>query len=82
MKIFQKITGLRTSTLKLLDALTIKFTEEGGRDTKVTLPLKEYMEYRQLKDAHSARKQVEADLETLFKTKITFTEKLKGKKNT
>ncbi|MBQ8691529.1 MAG: hypothetical protein IJ520_00170 [Synergistaceae bacterium] len=77
---FSEIIGLRTSTHKLLDALMIEFTETGGRDTEITLPLKKYMELRGLKNERSAREQVEADLETLFNAKITFTEKLRGKK--
>ena len=77
---FSEITGLRTSTHKLFNALMIEFTETGGKDTKITLPLKKYMELRCLKNERAARKQVEADLETLYKISISFKEKLKGQK--
>ena len=77
---FPEITGLRTSTHKLFNALMIEFTETGGKDTKITLPLKKYMELRGLTNELSARRQVEADLETLYRISISFKEKLKGKK--
>ncbi|MBR2209108.1 MAG: hypothetical protein IJ859_09920 [Synergistaceae bacterium] len=82
MKNFSEIVGFRTSTHKLLDSLLIEFTETGGKDTKITLPLKKFMELRGLKDEKTARKQVDEDLETLYNASISFTQKLKnGRKN-
>lgn len=78
---FSEITGLRTSTHKLLNALMMEFTETGAKDTKITLSLKKYMELRGLTNDLSARRQVEADLETLYSISISFKEKLKGKKS-
>lgn len=76
-----EITGLRTSTHKLFNALMIEFTETGGKDTRITLPLKKYMELRGLNNELSARRQVDEDLATLFSTSISFKEKLKEKKS-
>ena len=75
-----EITGLRTSTHQLFNALMIEFTETGAKSTRITLPLKKYMELRGLTNELSARRQVEADLETLYRISISFKEKLKGKK--
>ena len=73
---FPEITGLRTSTHKLFNALMIEFTETGGKDTKITLPLKKYMELRGLTNELSARRQVEADLETLYRNINIFLNKI------
>lgn len=82
MKNFSEIVGFRTSTHKLLDSLLIEFTETGGKDTRVTLLLKKFMELRGLKDEKTARKQVDEDLETLYNASISFTQKMKnGRKN-
>lgn len=70
--------GLKTSTYKLLDALTVVFTESGGKSTTVTLSLDEYMKKCGLKDKKEARKQVTADLEALFNMRLSFT----GRKKT
>lgn len=75
---FIKTSGLKTSTFQLLDALTETLTNSGGKSQTITIPLKEYMERRGLKDEKEARKQVKADLETLSNTTLTFTQKLKG----
>lgn len=75
---FQSIAGFKTSTHKLLDALTRKFTETGAKSPFVTLPLDEYMELRGISDKKEARKQVNADLLTMYNTDLEFTEKRRG----
>jgi hypothetical protein len=74
---FTKLTGFKTSTYQLLDALTVAFTETGAKNSVITLSLEEYMAKRGLKDKKEARKQVTDDLETLFNAKISFKEKRK-----
>lgn len=74
-----KLPGFRTTTSQLLDILIIKFTETGSKDKIIKLPLKEYMEIRGLKDAKQARKQINADLEVLYRSSISFTEKRRNK---
>lgn len=66
------LSGLKTSTYKLLDALTVVFTENGAKSTIVALPLDEYMYKCGLKDKKEARKQVNEDLEILFNLKLSF----------
>ena len=78
IKNFKEVAGLRTSTQKLLDALMIEFTETGAKDTRITLPLKKYMELRGLTSEKSARKHVEEDLETLYNISISGKQKLKN----
>lgn len=74
---FTKLTGFRTSTYQLLDALTVALTETGAKSPVVALSLEEYMKKRGLKDKKEARKQVTDDLETLFNATISFKEKRK-----
>ena len=74
---FTKLTGFKTSTYQLLDALTVALTETGAKSSVVALSLEEYMKKRGLKDKKEARKQVTDDLETLFNAKISFKEKRK-----
>lgn len=74
---FTKLTGFRTSTYQLLDALTVALTETGAKSPAVALSLEEYMKKRGLKDKKEARKQVTDDLETLFNATISFKEKRK-----
>jgi hypothetical protein len=64
--------GLRTSTYKLLDALTAKFTESGAKSPTVSLPLDEYMSMCGLRDRKEARRQAEEDLETLFNLRLSL----------
>lgn len=73
---FMKLSGFKTSTYQLLDALTVAFTETGAKNPTVALSLEEYIAKRGLKDKKEARKQVIDDLETLFNSKISF----KGKR--
>lgn len=72
---YSQLTGLKTSTYQLLDAITIALTESGAKSPVVTLPLDEYMKRRGLKDRKEARKQLAADLDVLLKTSLTWEEK-------
>lgn len=72
---YAQLTGLRTSTYQLLDALTISLTETGAKSPTVILSLSEYMKRRALKDRKEARKQIVADLNLLLQTNITWKEK-------
>lgn len=74
---FTELTGFKTSTYQLLDALTVALTETGAKSPVVALSLEEYMAKRGLKDKKEARKQATDDLETLFNSKISFKEKRK-----
>lgn len=76
---YDALTGLKTSTYKLLDALTTILTETGAKSPAVTMPLDDYMKLRGLRDRKEARKQVAEDLDTLYNTSISFKEKRKGK---
>lgn len=75
---YDKLTGIKTTTHQLLDALTVALTESGIKSQVVTMPLIEYMEKRGLKDIKEARKQVTEDLEILYNETISF--KGEGKK--
>jgi hypothetical protein len=74
---FTELTGFKTSTYQLLDALTVALTETGAKSPVIALSLEEYMAKRGLKDKKEARKQATDDLETLFNAKISFKEKRK-----
>ena len=74
---FTELTGFKTSTYQLLDALTVELTETGAKSPVVALSLEEYMAKRGLKDKKEARKQAIADLDTLFNATISFKEKRK-----
>ena len=78
---FNTLTELKTSTHKLLDAITVAFTESGAKSHIVTLSLEEYMNKCELKDRKEARKQALADLETLFNARISFKEKRKNEQD-
>jgi len=67
--------GLRTSAYRLLDALTVAFTENGASSPSITLSLDEYMNKLGLSDRKEARKQATIDLQTLLNIKISFKEK-------
>lgn len=80
---FSDTKGFKTSTLQLLDALTVSLTESGAKTPIVALPLEEYMAKRGLRDKKEARKQATADLDALFNATISFKEKRKkGKSKT
>ena len=78
---YAKSTGLRQSVYQLLDILLEVYTNSGGHSEMITIPLKDYMERRGLKDEKSARQQIKEDLNTLENIKMTFTQKLRGGKN-
>lgn len=76
---FETVNGLKTSTYKLLDAITEIFTASNSSSPIVQISLDDYMERCALKDRKEARKQAIADLETLRVAAITFKEKRRGK---
>lgn len=78
---YAQLTGLKTSTYQLLDAITIALTESGTKSPTVVLSVDDYMKRRGLKDRKEARKQLTADLDVLLKTSLTWEEK-RGKKTT
>lgn len=63
---------LKASTHRLLDAITVKFTESGAKSPTVHLPLKEYMALCGLTDEKEARNRVKEDLEALYSLTISF----------
>jgi len=80
---FSKVKWLRQSALQLLDIIIMDFTEKGAEDTdrEISIPLKNYMEMRGLKDEKEARKQIKEDLEALYNLKFEkFTQPIHGKK--
>ena len=62
--------GLTTSTHQLLDALICKATQTGLQSPIVTLPIKEYMEKRNLTNYKEARAQIIDDLDILSSIRI------------
>ncbi|MBR1485630.1 MAG: hypothetical protein IJ859_01455 [Synergistaceae bacterium] len=77
---FSKIKWLRQSALQLLDIIVINFTENGAKETEVSITLKTYMEMRGLKNKKEARKQITEDLEALYNLKFEkFTQLIHGK---
>lgn len=72
---YEQLTGLKTSTYQLLDAITIALTESGAKDPSVVISLGDYMKRRGLKDRKDARKQFTADLEVLLKSSLSWEEK-------
>ena len=71
---YDQLTGLKTSTHQLLDALVIDLTESGAKSTTVILSLSDYMKRRGLKDRKEARKQFTADLNVLLGASLTWEE--------
>ena len=69
---FESIGGLKPSTPRLLDAITVDLTERGAKSPTVSLSLAEYMDKCGLKDRKEARKQAKEDLETLFDARISY----------
>lgn len=76
---YTQLTGLKTSTYQLLDALTVALTESGAKSPTVVLPLSEYMSRRGLKDRKEAKAQAKADMEILRGASFSWEEK-RGKK--
>lgn len=60
------------SVFRLLDALTIQFTENGAKSSTVQLELARYMQLCGLIDKKETRKQVLKDLEVLFRFRLSF----------
>lgn len=72
IKEYSELTnGVRPSAKRLLDAL-IMTADKRKRDTMVTLPLEEYMTMRGLSNLDETRKQVDEDLEALYRMTISF----------
>ena len=76
---YEQLTGLKTSTYQLLDAITVALTESGAKSPTVILPLEEYMKRRGLKDRKEAKTQAKADMEILRGASFSWEEK-RGKK--
>ena len=76
---YAQLTGLKTSTYQLLDAITVALTESGAKSPTVILPLEEYMKRRGLKDRKEAKTQAKADMEILRGASFSWEEK-RGKK--
>lgn len=76
---YKELTGLKTSTYQLLDAITIALTESGAKSPTVILSLEDYMSQRGLKDRKEAKTQAKADMETLRGISLSWEEK-RGKK--
>lgn len=69
---------LKPSTSKLLRMITGKFTQTNN--IAVNISLKEYMELTGRKDEKEARKDIKADLKTLFNISCSAKGKIDGKK--
>ena len=76
---YEQLTGLKTSTYQLLDAITVALTESGAKSPTVILPLEEYMKRRGLKDRKEAKTQAKADMEILRGASFSWEER-RGKK--
>ena len=73
---YSVLSGLKTSTYQLLDAIIIKFTEGGAKSPTVVISVNEYMDLRELRDRKEARQQIVKDLSLLAKTSISWNEKM------
>ena len=76
---YEQLTGLKTSTYQLLDAITVALTESGAKSPTVILPLEEYIKRRGLKDRKEAKTQAKADMEILRGASFSWEER-RGKK--
>ena len=76
---YEQLTGLKTSTYQLLDAITVALTESGAKSPTVILPLEEYVKRRGLKDRKEAKTQAKADMEILRGASFSWEER-RGKK--
>lgn len=63
---------LKPSTHRLLDALVMQFTKQGGISRHVAMPMREYAMLCGLSDVKGAREQVERDLEALYRVSLSF----------
>jgi hypothetical protein len=71
------VNGVNETAARLLDSLMITATRNGLQNTLVTLPIKEYLDMRGLKDEKEIRRQVKNDIEAL--ERISFEYKGTGK---
>ena len=78
---YEQLTGLKTSTYQLLDAITVALTESGAKSPTVILPLAEYMKRRGLRDRKEAKNQAKGDMEILRQASFTWEEKRNGNTN-
>ena len=72
-------SGIPTTAYMLLDCFIIHFTKYPNKEARVRLPLKEYMEMRNLKDPKSTREQVVRDIRALTRIEYEAKEKIRGK---
>lgn len=73
------LNGINTTAVQLLDAFVMIATETSQQNSLITIPLKTYMEIRNLKDEKTARAQIKSDIEALKKVEFKFREKKRGK---
>jgi len=71
------VKGLSPTASALLDCIICRYTESGGRDDVVRMPLDEYMEMRGLSDKQSATEQIKADMRALDRISLTFRDRNK-----
>ncbi len=64
--------GLKTTTHRLIDAIMLRSTELGTKESTVYLSLEEYMNMCNLRNLKEIRKQVNAELKTLTNMRVTF----------
>ena len=66
---------LSSTTYRLLDALTVYFTECGSSNKTIEMPLQYFMDKCGLRDQKSARQQVKSELDILSSIQIEWQEK-------
>jgi hypothetical protein len=66
------VNGVNQSAAMLLDSLMIAATQNGLQSTLITLPLREYMEMRELKDEKEIRAQVKRDIDSLERISFEY----------
>ena len=66
------VNGVNQSAAMLLDSLMIAATENGLQSTLITLPLREYMDIRELKDEKEIRAQVKRDIDALERVSFEY----------
>ena len=76
---FSKVRGYTATTAILLDIIIYKLTKSGANTPVINITLDEFMKLRGLTNKKEARKQVKADLETLFNCRVSFTDSTTGK---
>lgn len=72
---YVNLSGLKTSTYQLLDAITVALTESGAKSPTVKISLSTYMRRRGLRNRKEAKNQVKDDMEVLRQSSITGEEK-------